>query len=346
MPLDPRTVTILGIGQMGLVCSALLGSDGNGGRPPLVRTWGHDPDECDALAQTRSSARLEGFRLGDAVQVCSSAAEALAGAELIVSAIPVQFTRDAWASLREHVPQRAGVVSVAKGIENDTLRRPTQIIAEALADDPDGPPRPFACLSGPTIATELARCLPATMIAAADDEPFARELQRLFSTSYMRVYTNPDLLGVELAGATKNVIAIAAGIIDGLAAGANAKSALLSRGLAEIARLGVAMGASPETFFGVAGVGDLATTCFSPEGRNRSLGEALGKGVRLDDYLARSTWVVEGVATTQSVIDLAERYRVDMPITQAVHAVLYQGLDPIDAVGRLMSRELKDERLS
>jgi len=330
---------------MGLVCAGLLTS-ADPQACPEVHVWGHDPDECDALAQTRTSTRLENFRLADTVRVCAGAREALKDAELIVSAIPVQFTRGAWAELQEHVPGRAGVVSVAKGIENNTLLRPTQVIADVLADDPDGPPRAMACLSGPTIATELARCLPATMIAASDQDGFANELQRLFSTSYMRIYTNPDLLGVELAGATKNVIAIAAGIIDGLAAGANAKSALLSRGLAEICRLGLAMGASPETFFGVAGVGDLATTCFSPEGRNRSLGEALGKGVRLEEYLGQATSVVEGVATTQSVIDLAHRYRVDMPITEAVHAVLYGGLDPIDAIGRLMSRELRDERLT
>lgn len=350
-PLDttPRNTTVLGVGQMGLVCAGLLTANGNGHSATdrsTVRMWGHDADECDALAQTGTSERLEGFHLPDTVRVTADAAEALADAELIVSAIPVQFSRAAWGELRRHVPPRAAVVSVAKGIENTTLLRPTQIIADCLADDPDGPPRPFACLSGPTIATELARCLPATMIAASDHEGFASELQRLFSTSYMRIYTNPDLLGVELAGATKNVIAIAAGIIDGLAAGSNAKSALLSRGLAEIARLGVAMGASPETFFGVAGVGDLATTCFSPEGRNRSCGEALGKGVGLQAYLARTTSVVEGVATTQSVVDLARRYRVDMPITDAVHAVLYGGLDPIDAISRLMTRELRDERLS
>ncbi len=345
-----RSVTILGIGQMGLVCAGMLAAPTNGEAQhaprPAVRVWGHDPDEADAIAQTRVSDRLEGFRLPDSVRVSADPGQALEGADLIVSAIPVQFTRSAWEGLRGAVPPGAGVVSVAKGIENTTLLRPTQIIADALRDDPDGPPRALGCLSGPTIATELARGLPATMIAAADQPAFAEAIQKLFSTSYMRIYTNPDLLGVELAGATKNVIALAAGIIDGLSAGSNAKSALLARGLAEIARLGAAMGASPETFFGVAGVGDLATTCFSPEGRNRSCGEALGKGVKLDEYLARSPMVVEGVATTRSVVDLAAKYRVEMPITQAVHDVLFGGLDPIEAIGRLMSRGLRDERVS
>jgi glycerol-3-phosphate dehydrogenase (NAD(P)+) len=352
---QPPTVCILGLGQMGLVCAPLLlgadpalgacGNGGAGGASPMVRMWGHSLDEAGALAQTRRSHRLPGFELPEAVKVCFHDEDALAGAGLIVSAIPVQFTREAWTRLRAHVPAGAGVVSVAKGIENQTLLRPTQIIAEVLGDDPDGRPRPMAVLSGPTIAAELARGLPATMIAASDDPVFAEWVQRLFSTSYLRIYTNPDVLGVELAAATKNVIALAAGVLDGLQAGYNAKSALLARGLAEIARLGGAMGASPGTFFGIAGVGDLATTCFSPEGRNRSCGEALGKGRKLTEYLRESPFVVEGVATTRSVMDLAQKYRVEMPITEAVHAVLFEGVDPIRAIGRLMSRELKQERV-
>ncbi|MBK7406288.1 MAG: NAD(P)-dependent glycerol-3-phosphate dehydrogenase [Phycisphaerales bacterium] len=346
-PQHPPIVCILGLGQMGLVCASLLaGPDASKRGPtPLVRMWGHNLDEAGALAQTRRSHRLQGFVLPGSVKVCFDDAEALDGAELIVSAIPVQFTRDSWKRLRPHVPVGAGVVSVAKGIENDTLLRPTQIVADALRDDPDSRPRPLAVLSGPTIAAELSRGLPATMIAAGDEPVFAERVQQSFSTSYLRVYTNPDVLGVELAGATKNVIAIAAGVLDGLQAGYNAKSALLARGLAEIARLGSAMGASSETFFGIAGVGDLATSCFSPEGRNRSCGEALGKGRRLEEYLAESPFVVEGVATTRSVMDLAKKYRVEMPITEAVHAVLFGGVDPIQAIGRLMSRELKQERV-
>lgn len=331
---------------MGLVCASMLaGPDAGARERPRVRMWGHSLDEAGALAQTRESIRLSGFRLPDDVKICLQDADALHGADVIVSAIPVQFIREAWGRLRPHVPPGAGVVSVAKGVENDTLLRPTQVIADVLRDDPDARPRALGVLSGPTIAAELARGLPATMIAASDDHAFAERLQQLFATSYLRVYTNPDVLGVELAGATKNVIAIAAGVLDGLQAGYNAKSALLARGLAEIARLGGAMGASSETFFGIAGVGDLATSCFSPEGRNRSCGEALGKGEKLDAYLARSPYVVEGVATTRSVMDLARKYRVEMPITEAVHAVLFGGVDPIQAIGRLMSRELKQERV-
>ena len=344
----PR-VTVLGIGQMGLVCAAALSipdPQGAGAAPRAkVTMWGHDEDENGRVAQTRKSDRLPGFVLPDSVRIALNDREALSDAEYIVCAIPVQFIRSAWERLKPFVPPTARVISVAKGVENNTLLRPTQIISDVLGDDPDGKPRALGCMSGPAIASELAQCLPATMAAASDHPGFAEDIQQLFSTSWLRIYTNPDLLGVELAGATKNVIAIAAGIIDGLGAGFNAKSALLARGLAEIGRLGSAMGAQTHTFFGVAGVGDLATTCFSPEGRNRSCGEALGKGVKLDEYLREAMCVVEGVATTQSVVDLAKKFKVDMPITDAVHAVLFEHLDPVDAIGMLMSRELREEQV-
>lgn len=344
----PR-VTVLGLGQMGLVCAAALtipDPQGAGESPRArVRMWGHDEDENGGLAQTRRSDRLPGFMLPESVRIALSDHEALEDADIIVCAIPVQFIRSAWERLKPHVPANAAVISVAKGIENGTLLRPTQIIADVLGDNPDAKPRAMGCMSGPAIATELAQCLPATMAAASDHPGFAETIQTLFSTSWLRIYTNPDLLGVELAGATKNVIAIAAGIIDGLGAGFNAKSALLARGLAEIGRLGSAMGAQTGTFFGIAGVGDLATTCFSPEGRNRSCGEALGKGAKLDEYLRSTMSVVEGVATTESVVDLARKYRVDMPITDAVYAVLFEHLDPVDAISMLMSRDLRQERI-
>ncbi|GJM19237.1 MAG: glycerol-3-phosphate dehydrogenase [NAD(P)+] [Phycisphaeraceae bacterium] len=350
---DPRNdtaspqVAILGLGQMGLCCAAMLaGPDPKvpGGARPRVRLWGHEEGEVGRLSQTRRSDRLPGFELPGSARVALSDGEALEGADIVVAAVPSQVMRETFARLGRFIPRDAGIVSVAKGIENETLMRPSQVIADMLGDDPDARPRPIAALSGPSIATELARGMPATMVAASDDPAFAERVQLLFSTSYLRVYTNDDLLGVELAGAVKNVIAIAAGVLDGLNAGFNAKSALLARGLAEITRLGTAMGGSTHTFFGVAGMGDLVTTCFSPEGRNRACGEALGRGENLDDYLERSRFVVEGVATTKSVIDLAERYRVEMPITRAVHDVVFEGLDPVRAIAKLMSRELRDER--
>lgn len=346
---DVPNVTILGLGQMGLVCASLLATpDPQGaGESPRARVtmWGHDPDESGSLMQTRKSDRLNGFELPEGVRIAMKDPEALSGADIIVCAIPAQFIRPVFERLKKHVPGGASVISVSKGIENETLLRPTQIVADVLGDDPDGKPRALGCLSGPTIASELARYLPATMVAASDHPGFADRIQGMFTTSWLRVYTNSDLVGVELAGATKNVIAIAAGIIDGLGAGYNAKSALLARGLAEIARLGDAMGAHTDTFFGVAGAGDLATTCFSPEGRNRSCGEELGKGMTLEAHLKATKSVVEGVATTRSVMDLAERSRVEMPIASAVHAVLFESMDPVDAIAMLMSRAPRDERV-
>ena len=342
---------------MGLVCAGVLASKLPGAervsragatpRPAVAEVvmWGHSPDEAGALLQARKSDRLPQFTLPDAVRVTSNLKKAVGDADLVVSAIPVQFTRDVWKKARGKTPAATGVVSVSKGIETETMLRPTQLIAEALGDDPDAKPRPIGVLSGPTIAAELARGLPATMIVASDSPEFSQRVQMLFATSFLRVYTNEDVIGVELAGAMKNVIAIAAGILDGLAGGYNAKSALLARGLAEITRLGGAMGANHETFFGLAGVGDLATTCFSPEGRNRSLGEALGRGKKLKDYLKSTPFVVEGVATSKAVIELGAKYRVEMPIMETVYAVLYEGLDPIDGIGRLMSREQKAERV-
>lgn len=340
----PNHITIIGDGSMATVCALLLESRG-----AAVTIWGAFPDHLAELIQTRENRRyLPGYRLPDSIRLTASDEQAFRQTELVVSAVPTQYVRPVWDRLAKHLPVGVPIASVAKGIEQDTLLRPTQIIADVLSkssDDPDRPARPLAAISGPSVASELARCLPATVCAASDDEKFAALLQETFTTHWFRVYTNKDLLGVELAGATKNVIALAAGILDGLQAGNNAKSALLSRGLAEITRLGLAMGASQETFFGIAGVGDLATTCFSPTGRNRTCGEQLGRGRKLQDVLKEIPGVVEGVPTTKSVVALARKYRVEMPITQAVHQVLFEGLDPLEGISQLMSRGLKPERV-
>ncbi len=341
-------VSLIGDGAMATVLALLLESKGFN-----VTLWGAFPEHVAELIQTRENRRyLPGYRLPDRIVITSDDSRAMKGANLIVNAVPTQFIRTVWDRLKPHVPAGVPIASIAKGIETDTALRPTQIIADVLqsagpgsADDPDRPARPLAAISGPSVADELARCLPATVCAASDDADFARMLQQVFTTHWFRVYTNPDLLGTELAGATKNVIALAAGILDGLQAGNNAKSALLSRGLAEITRLGVAMGASQETFFGVAGVGDLATTCFSPTGRNRTCGEQLGRGRKLQDVLEEVPGVVEGVPTTKAVVGLAKKYRVEMPITQAVHQVLFDGMDPLEAISMLMNRELKPEKI-
>lgn len=235
------------------------------------------------------------------------------------------------------------VICVSKGIEVETLEAPMQVLAEV--NGRGRAEQGFCVLSGPTIAAELARRQPATMLAASTDAALARQVQDLFDVPWLRVYTSDDPTGVELAGAVKNVIALAAGMVDGLELGNNAKSALLARGLAEIVRLGMAMGARQDTFFGVAGVGDLATTCFSPEGRNRRCGEAIGRGATLDEALATITSVVEGVETTRAIVRLAERYHVELPIVQAVHAILFKSLSPRTAIKQLMQRTQKPERI-
>jgi glycerol-3-phosphate dehydrogenase (NAD(P)+) len=340
-----RKITIIGNGSMATVCALLLESRGC-----EVTLWGANAEHMAELIQTRRNERyLPEYRLPESIRITADDQQAMAAPELIVNAIPTQFIRKIWQRLAPRVPDAAPIASVAKGIETDTLLRPTQIIADVLGahgkDDPDKPARPLAAISGPSVADEMARCLPATVCAASDDEALAAMIQKTFNCHWFRVYTNSDLLGVELAGATKNVIALAAGILDGLQAGINAKSALLSRGLAEISRLGGAMGARQDTFFGIAGVGDLATTCFSPTGRNRTCGEQLGKGRKLQEVLDTIHGVVEGVPTTRAVVTLAEKYRVEMPITRAIYQVLFEGLDPIEGITGLMSRELKSERI-
>jgi len=341
-PAPIRRLAVIGDGQMGLVMAHIAAA-----QPfePRVSIWCHDPESASSLAQTRRSNRLPMVTFDPSVTITANPRTALERADLILAAVPTQFIRAVWSTLapaiREHAPS-AGIVSVAKGIENTTLLRPTQIITQTMAEDA---PRPTGVLSGPTIASELARGLPATMIAASDTETLAQATQQLFTTTYLRIYTSTDPIGVEVAGACKNVIAIAAGILDGLKAGFNAKSALLARGLAETTRLGLAMGAQAETFYGLAGAGDLATTCFSPEGRNRSCGEALGKGESLDSYLKRTDSVVEGVATAQSLMQLKQHHAVEMPICETVYRVLNEGMDPIDGIQSLMSREPKAERI-
>lgn len=334
-------IAIVGDGQMGMVLADALVERGLS-----VRLWGPFPEDVEALASTRRQPRrLPDFTLPDAVEVTADAACLLDGATTVVNAIPTQFIRRVWSVLAPSFPEGVGVASVSKGIENETLMRPTQVIEDALRAAGHPSTGPLCAISGPTIAVELARRLPATVVAASGDAEFTNRVQDLFDVDWLRIYTHDDLVGVEIAGATKNVIALAAGMAQGLGIGDNAKSALLARGLVEIARLGVALGARVETFFGIAGVGDLATTCFSPHGRNRTCGERLGQGETLETIESSTESVVEGVATSRSVVELARRHDVEMPIAQAVHAILFEGLAPREAIARLMARELKAERI-
>ena len=342
----PEHVTILGDGAMATVCSILLIQGGH-----AVTMWGAFEESIERLQQNREQARLlPGARIPPNVHLTANDAECFRGSTMILSAIPTQFMRGVWKRLKPYVPAGVPIVSVAKGIEMESLLRPTQVIADVLggikmSEVAKGPQCdwPLVALSGPNVAAELARYLPATAVAASNDHETAKKVQEAFTTQWFRVYTNPDAIGVELAGATKNVIAIAAGMLDGLAAGNNVKAALVTRGLVEITRLGMAMGALESTFTGLAGLGDLMTTCVSPHGRNRTVGEQIGKGKKLADVLARMDSVAEGVPTTKAVVELARRYNVEMPITQAVYEILFDGKDCIHALTDLMTRGPKPE---
>jgi len=335
----PEHVTILGDGAMATVCSILLTQGGH-----EVTMWGAFEESIDRLIQNRENQRLlKGVKIPPTVRLTANDDECFAGATMILGAIPTQYMRAVFTRLARHVPGGVPIVSVAKGIEVETQLRPTQVIADVLSPGVTCP-WPLAALSGPNIAAELAKYLPATAVAASVDDELARRVQSAFSTQWFRVYTNGDVTGVELAGATKNIIAIAAGILDGLAAGNNANAALVTRGLVEITRLGVRLGAQESTFHGLAGLGDLITTCVSPEGRNRTVGEQLGKGRKLGEILAGMDSVAEGVPTTRAVRRLAQTLTVDMPITEAVHSVLFDGKDVLHALTELMTREPKPER--
>lgn len=329
-----KFISIIGDGAMGTVLAMMLCRKGID-----VRMWGYDAGQLAETAKARENKRfLPGYELPEPLEFESDDKNIFDDAQFVVSAVPCQFMRSVWQRLKPFFNQSLPVVTVAKGIEKNTLMRPDEILLDVLGDETE-----VAALSGPTIADELARQLPATAAAASTDETLAIKVQYTFNTPYFRIYTNTDIVGVELAGALKNVIAIAAGIIDGVEGGDNAKAALLSRGLAEITRLGVAMGARPETFAGLTGLGDLVTTCISPKGRNRSFGERVGRGLTTEQALAKTNSVVEGVDTCKSVCELAAKHKVEMPITFAVYQILFEGKSVEQAISELMQRELKAE---
>jgi glycerol-3-phosphate dehydrogenase (NAD(P)+) len=328
-----KNITIIGDGAMGTVCAFLFISNGLN-----VKIWGHDAAEIEEFAAAgENTIYLPGYKLDPSIRFTAED-DCMGDADLIVSAVPCQFVRSVWQRLKAKVPAGVPIVSITKGIENSSLLLPTQIIDAVLGDG-----REYATLSGPNISDELIRKLPATACAASKDIELARRLQHTFTTEWFRVYSNDDIIGVQLAGALKNVIAIAAGIIDGIGAGDNAKAALLARGLAEIARLGEAMGANEHTFFGLTGLGDLVTTCISPTGRNRSFGENLGKGLDAETALKQTKSVVEGVATCRSVVELAAEKGVEMPIATAIYNIIEGKMSVDQALHELMTRDLKQE---
>lgn len=300
--------TVIGIGAMGTVVSQILAT--NGVNVALLARDCEPVGEIFIAGENRRY--LPGVHLSERVRPTNNADAAFISSEMVISAIPCQYLRAAWQQHAARVPAGIPIGSITKGIEIATLARPSQIIAEYA------PANPIAVLSGPNIARELVRCLPATMVAASALPDVAELFQQTLGTSWLRIYTSRDVAGVELAGALKNVIALAAGILDGLRAGDNAKAALVTRGLVEITRLGVALGARPDTFVGLAGVGDLITTSVSPYGRNRSAGERIGQGVPVRQVIDESPAVIEGIPTTKAVLRLAERYDVEMPDRKSV----------------------------
>jgi glycerol-3-phosphate dehydrogenase (NAD(P)+) len=303
-----------------------------------VSLWARRPEHAAELARTRENVRhLPGIVLPESVVVTPNACDATSGADLIVAAIPSAFLRATLQELTERIPQGIPVLSVVKGIENATFARPSQIIVATLG------PRAVGVLSGPSHAEELAQGLPASVVVAGPDETLNRAVRDTLNQGLFRVYTNPDALGVELAGALKNILGIAAGICDGLGFGDNAKAALLTRGLVEITRFAVSLGAQPATFYGLAGVGDLITTCYSPFGRNRAVGDRIGRGEHPDKVLAGMVNVAEGVPTTRSVHDQARQRGIEMPITDEVHQILFHAKPPRAAVTDLMLRNPRDE---
>ncbi len=325
--------TVLGGGSWGTAVAAQLARAGH-----QVELWLREPALAEAINTRRENpAYLPGETLPDGLRATTELAAAVAGTEVVVSAVPSQASRAVWNRLAALLPAGVPLVSATKGIELESLKRMSQLAAEVL------PGHPLAALSGPSFALEVVREQPTAIVVASTETWLAERLQQAISTRAFRAYASDDLVGVELAGALKNVIAIAAGIIDGLGYGHNTVAALITRGLAEIARLAVAQGGRPDTLAGLAGLGDLVLTCTGALSRNRRVGQALGRGLTLERAQAETGQVAEGVRTTVAACALAERSGVELPIAQQMRAVLYEGRTPRAAVEELMSRRLKRE---
>lgn len=324
-------VAVIGAGSWGTALSMVLADNGH-----EVRLWGHSEAHIDEINQTHTNQKyLPGVQLSDAIVGFSSLTAALAGVETIVLAIPTKAIREVIRKIVEFRSEPLMIVHVSKGIEPDTLLRISEIIEEEM---PKSLLKDVVVLSGPSHAEEVSLRQPTTVAVSSKNMAAAEVIQDLFINNNFRVYTNPDIVGVEIGGALKNIIALAAGISDGLGYGDNAKAALMTRGLAEIARLGTKMGANPLTFSGLAGIGDLIVTCTSVHSRNWRAGNLLGKGQSLDEVLANMGMVVEGVRTTKAAHQLSEKYHVSMPISNVLYDVLFNNLNSKNAVDSLMGR--------
>lgn len=329
------SVGVIGSGAWGSTLALLLTSKG-----VATTLWEHRPERAAQMQQERENKLfLSGFRFPDTLRVTADVVEAVQGKDMLLLVTPSQRMRENVRSIAPYIGEETLLVSASKGIEIDTLERMTEIITEEV---PAASGR-MAALSGPNISHEVAEGKPTAAVVAAYEQEVAVRSRDLLSTPRYRIYTSNDVVGVELGGALKNIIAIGAGFNDGMGYGDNAKAAFMTRGLAEIARLSIAAGAHPLTFAGLAGIGDLMATCASPLSRNHELGRRLAAGEKLEQILSSTHSVAEGVFTTKAALQLAKHYQVEMPITQQLSLVLFEGLDPKKAVPELMMRDLKDE---
>ena len=329
-------IGVVGAGSWGTALAnhmALKGLD--------VDLWVREEDVCSQIKEKRiNETFLPGIKLSDGIRPVQSFEEVSKEKDIVLIAVPSHFFRDILTALSPFLSPSKPLVVGTKGIENETLMTMSQVTQSVLPRDWDDT---FVCLSGPSFAREVSCKLPTVVTLASRNKKLATYLQGLFSTDYFRVYTTPDVIGVELGGALKNVIAIAAGASDGLGCGSNARAALITRGSTEIARLGVAMGAKPLTFAGLAGIGDLILTCTGDLSRNRMVGLKIARGVPIEEIISSTKMVAEGIKTSLSAYNLAKKKGIEMPITVEVYNIIYQGKDPRQAVKDLMTRELKGE---
>ena len=334
-----QPIAVIGAGSWGTALALLLSK-----KNYTVKLWDFDPEHIGTLKKERENRRhLPGMTFPYTLLPTSNLQEAVAAVPTVCMVVPSHGYRAVFQSLVGHLGNDTVVVSATKGIENDTLQTMSQIMSDILLKSKNKTKPELAVLSGPSFAKEVAEEVPTAITIGCRDETIAQELQQIFSTGYFRVYTSPDIIGLEVSAALKNIIAIAAGICDGLNFGMNARAALITRGLAEISRFGIKLGADPSTFYGLSGMGDLVLTCTGDLSRNRTVGLKLGKGQTLDQILAEMSMVAEGVKTARSVYHLASEKHLEMPILEQVYKILYENKDSRTAVNDLLNRELKPE---
>ena len=333
-------IAVIGAGAWGTSLAIVLGRKGT----HRVRLWAHETDVCESITQRRLNEKfLPGRLIPDSVTAGNDLAATLSGADIVVSVMPSQHCRGLFERMGPHLKPQTLIVSATKGLEEGSLQRMTEVIAHVLKRD-NPPSAAIGALSGPSFALEVARGDPTAITVASQDAALLRTVQQDFSDSSFRVYTNTDVIGVELGGALKNIVAIAAGICDGLGFGHNSVAALITRGLAEMTRLAIACGGRAETMSGLAGLGDLVLTCTGGLSRNRSVGVELGRGRKLPDIIAgMHGMVAEGVFTTTAAVGLAHARKVEMPITEQMDAILHHGKSPREAIQELMARSGKSE---